>query len=227
MSQQMKSLRLRPWTGQYLCSRCWNIQKRNVSQSWLRKIEQGKKQWAQKAREIKAGERTSTLDFLESRGLVKDFAAPSREDLNELLTTKRIGVYTGIDPTARSLHVGHMIPLMVLFWMHLLGFRTVSLIGGATAKVGDPSGRSTRREQITSTERKANIISIHYQLKRMWVNLEVIGKKHGYYWEKHWRREIANNSTWWNKIEFTEVLSLVGGGFRMGAMLGRETLVHS
>ncbi len=81
---------------------------------------------------------------------------------------KRIGAYVGIDPTAPSLHVGHLLPLMPLFWMYLHGFRAVSLIGGATAKIGDPTDRLTDREHIPSTTVAMNMTKMHYQLKKLW-----------------------------------------------------------
>ena len=52
-----------------------------------------------------------------------------RDELDDLLTNKRVGVYLGIDPTARSLHVGHLLPLMTLFWFYVHGFHAVSLVG--------------------------------------------------------------------------------------------------
>jgi tyrosyl-tRNA synthetase len=55
-----------------------------------------------------------------------------REALDWLLTEKPVGVYVGVDPTAPSLHVGHLLPLMALYWMYLHGFPTVSLVGSAT-----------------------------------------------------------------------------------------------
>ena len=69
----------------------------------------------------------SMLSMLEERGFVKDVAG-GRKELNWLLTEKRIGVYVGVDPTAPSLHVGHLLPLMALYWMYLHGYYTVSLV---------------------------------------------------------------------------------------------------
>jgi tyrosyl-tRNA synthetase len=67
------------------------------------------------------------LSLLEERGFVKDVAG-GRQTLDWLLTEKRIGVYVGVDPTAPSLHVGHLLPLMALYWMYLHGYYTVSLV---------------------------------------------------------------------------------------------------
>src|SRR5271155_3125371 len=116
-----------------------------------------------------------------------------RNDLDELMTNKRIGAYVGIDPTASSLHIGHMLPLMALFWMYVHGFHTVSLLGGATSKIGDPTDRLTTREKVHSAIRTANMVKMHYQLKRLWLNVEEYGRKYGYQWEWAWHRELVNN----------------------------------
>lgn len=78
--------------------------------------------------EIRAGQRRSMLKVLEERGYVHSIAGEIIE-LENLMTDKRIGAYVGIDPTASSLHLGHLLPLMTLFWLYLHGFHTVSLVG--------------------------------------------------------------------------------------------------
>ena len=162
------------------------------------------------------------LQILESRGLIKDVAG-DKNKLDWLLTERRVGVYCGVDPTAPGLHIGHLVPLMALFWMHIHGYHTVSVVGGSTARIGDPTGRTKNRPQMTSTERKANMVTVHYQFKKLWQNLEPVAKKHGYKKSKYWRREIANNATWWNSVPFLDVLKYMGQGMRLGPMLTRET----
>jgi tyrosyl-tRNA synthetase len=143
--------------------------------------------------------------------------------LDKLLTNKRIGAYVGVDPTAASLHVGHLLPLMSLFWLYINGYHAVSLLGGATAKIGDPTGRTTNREVQKSSIRTANMTNMHYQMKKLWVNVEQYGKKYGYNWEWAWKRELVNNNTWMNKLPIMEVLQMLGPGMRIGTMLGRDT----
>lgn len=212
-------LRTRPQSS-YICWSCQ--QKRAISTTWLTKQKEAKEQWATFATEIRAKKRKSMLSILEERGFIHAIAG-ERNAVDKLMIDKRIGVYCGVDPTAASLHVGHMLPFMALFWMHIHGFHTISLIGGATGAIGDPTGRTTDRPLMTSTERKANITAIHYQLKRVWMNLEVLAKNHGYPYEKYWRRGIDNNSVWWNNVTFIEVLKLLGRGLRLGPMLTRDT----
>jgi len=96
-------------------------------------------------------------------------------------------------------------------------------LGGATSKIGDPTGRTTARVGMTSTERKANIVSMHYQIKRLWGNVEHMGRKHGYKREIYWHRELANNAIWWNNITFVDILKYLGPGLRLGTMLSRDT----
>ena len=155
------------------------------------------------------------------------------------MTYKRVGAYVGIDPTAPSLHVGHLVPLMSLFWLYIHGFHAVTLVsdllpltrgganihqlGGATAQIGDPTGRITSRERVASSERKANMATMHIGLKKLWINVETHARKYGYMWEWAWHRELVNNNAWINKLPMIEVLKLLGPGVRIGTMLGRDT----
>jgi tyrosyl-tRNA synthetase len=140
-----------------------------------------------------------------------------------MMTDRRLGAYVGIDPTAASLHIGHLIPLMCLFWMYLHGYHTISLLGGATAKIGDPTDRLTTRENEIPAIRTANMTRMHYQLKKLWLNAEAVGRKRGYIEEWSWHRELVNNNGWWNKQPMLEVLQILGPGMRLGSMLARDT----
>ncbi|KAI9662682.1 MAG: tyrosyl-tRNA synthetase [Alyxoria varia] len=203
----------------YICRRCQ--QQRRITQGFLQKKKDAEEQWKGFAKEIRAGQRKSMLDILEERCLVNDVAG-KRSVVNDLMINKRSGVYCGIDPTALSLHIGHMLPLMALFWMYLHGMHAVSLLGGTTSKIGDPTGRVTSREQMTGTERKSNIVAVHYQLRKLWQHVEQLGRKKGYVWEKYWHREIVNNNVWWNKLTMNDIMNLLGDGIRMGPMLSKD-----
>lgn len=65
--------------------------------------------------------------------------------------------------------------------------------------------------------------NIHYQLKKLWINVEAYGLKYGYKWEWAWKRGIVNNNAWMNKLPIMEVLQVLGPGMRMGSMLAKET----
>lgn len=67
------------------------------------------------------------------------------------------------------------------------------------------------------------MVDMHYQLKKLWVNLEVYGMKYGYKWEWAWKRALLNNSAWMNKLPIMEVLQTLGPGVRIGSMLAKDT----
>lgn len=155
---------------------------------------------------------------------MKDTAG-TEEQIRELMLKKRIGAYVGIDPTAPSLHVGHLITLMPLFWMYIHGFKAVSVLGGATAKVGDPTDRLQSRKPMKRADMTMNITKMHYQLKRIWLNVEAQGRRYGYEKEKRvWSRAVLNNSQWYNTVPFIEVVARLFKGMRLGPMLSRDTV---
>ena len=102
-------------------------QKRSITENYLQKTLEAKLQWARQATEIKAGRKESILDMLEKRGYVNQIVG-SRDELDQLLTEKRVGIYCGVDPTAPSMHIGHLLPLMVLYWFYIKGFHACSLV---------------------------------------------------------------------------------------------------
>lgn len=136
---------------------------------------------------------------------------------------RRIGAYVGIDPTASSLHVGHLLPLMPLFWMYMHGYGATTLIGGATAKIGDPTDRLKTREKMDRATMTMNMTKVHYQLKKIWMNVETQATRHGYKKEWAWKRAIVNNNAWWNALPMLEVLRRIGTSMRIGPMLSRDT----
>ncbi|KAF9888784.1 tyrosyl-tRNA synthetase [Aspergillus nanangensis] len=197
--------------------------RRWITQQWQRRTKEAEEEWSRFASQIKAGERKSFVEHLEERGLLHDVVG-ERDLLHRVFTEKRVGMYAGIDPTAPSMHVGHMLPFMVLAWGYVWGLPVTFLLGGSTSRVGDPTGRLKGREQVQSSIRKANMASMHMQLKKLGASIETYGKRHGY--EKGWiqRRALVNNNTWWNKVPFIEVLRDLGSHMRLGPMLGRETV---
>ena len=138
---------------------------------------------------------------------------------------KRIGAYVGIDPTADSLHVGHLLPLMPLFWMWFHGYQAVTLIGGGTARIGDPTGRLESREIMSNADITKNITKIHYQLSRLWVNAKALREKYGY--EADWaaKNRLLNNNMWLQGLTMYDFVKRLGRHTRMGPMLSRETQV--
>lgn len=195
--------------------------KRGMSTKLRVKEEAHAETWALRAERIERGEEQGLFEVLEERGLVKDVAG-SRESIREIMRLKRVGAYVGIDPTAPSLHIGHLMPLMPLFWMYMHGYHGLTLLGSATAKVGDPSGRLTDRDKTNSESLSMNMISMHYQLKKLWVNVDSMARRLGHERDWAWKRSLRNNNEWWNKQSLLEFLQLLGSQVRVGPMLGKE-----
>lgn len=145
--------------------------------------------------------------------------------MDRLLTEKRVGIYLGIDPTASALHVGHLVPMMALYWMWYLGYNTETLVGGATCKIGDPSGRTTARATQDDLEQSDNANAISHKLHGMWTVADNNMLDFGF--ERHVARQrtVINNKRWLNKVSVVEFLSILGPGVRLGPMLGRDTSV--
>ncbi|KAI0160768.1 tRNA synthetase class I [Xylariaceae sp. FL1272] len=198
--------------------------RRSIHESTLAKRRKAVEDWAAKKVRIEEGKEKHLWDEFKERGYIKDIAGTDAQ-IRQLMLDKRIGAYVGIDPTAPSLHLGHLLPLMPLFWMYMHGYPGVTVLGGATAKVGDPTDRLTTRDDIERKERSMYLTKIHYQLKRIWKNAETQAKRvHGFEKEWAWSREIANNSSWYNTTSFVQVVSSLFKGIRVGPMLSRETV---
>lgn len=101
---------------------------------------------------------------------------------------------------------------------------TSSQIGGSTAAIGDPTGRTSSREPMPTATRRANIYSMQAQLRRLWEKMEKHAvERHGYEREWSWRRNLWNNSEWFNRLTVHEFMSQLGNGTRLGPLLGRDT----
>ena len=146
----------------------------------------------------------------------------SRDELVNAFASRRIGAYVGVDPTASSMHVGHLIPFMALFWLYLYGHKAITLVGGGTASVGDPTGRVKARPHLSQDSRRRNIEGIEAQLQRIWKNVADLGKKHGQ-GLRHGEAHLLNNEEWLGRTSILDVLGTVGAGLRLGAMMGRDT----
>ncbi|KAI4637769.1 hypothetical protein J4E83_000587 [Alternaria metachromatica] len=180
-------------------------------------------QWEEHAGQVRAGMHQSMLSVLEERGFVKDVAG-GRQTLDWLLTEKRIGAYVGVDPTAPSLHVGHLLPLMALYWMYLHGYYTVSLLGGGTVQIGDPSGRTTARSRQGEDVQSMNVESIQRQLDKLWTNVKCLGIKYQYSPLVSRKQDILNNRRWLSQLSAVELMRDLGSGMRLGAMLSRDSV---
>ena len=103
---------------------------------------------------------TNAFDELKWRGLVYDHT----ESVPDLLRDEKITFYNGFDPSANSLHVGHLVPMMGLARLQRFGHTPIAVAGGGTGMIGDPSGRSEERNLLSPTELEANLAGIRQQL---------------------------------------------------------------
>ena len=102
--------------------------------------------------------RSDFLHIMESRGYLQD--CTDFKGLDEQLLKKTIPAYIGFDATADSLHVGSLIQIMILRWLQKTGHKPITLMGGGTTKIGDPSGKDQSRKLLTTDEINQNISGI-------------------------------------------------------------------
>lgn len=136
---------------------------------------------------------------------------------------KRIGAYVGVDATADSMHIGHLLPFMPLFWLWFHGHPVVTLLGGATARIGDPTGRLASREHLSNADISKNVIKLHYQLSRLWHNVVALRDKYGY--ESDWaaKHHLLNNNMWLQGLTVYDFTKRLARLTRIGPMLSRDT----
>jgi len=149
------------------------------------------------------------LEDLKWRGLVKDLT--NEENIKELLK-EPITLYCGFDPTGDSLHVGHLVPLLLLRRFQLAGHYPIALAGGATAMIGDPSGRSSERSMQTLEEIQDYLELIKKQLSAF---LDFGGNNPA---------QLLNNYDWLSKINIIDYLRTYGKYFTVNYMLAKDVV---
>ncbi len=147
------------------------------------------------------------LEDLKERGFFQQSTHP--EELAKRLKEDRICCYVGFDPTADSLHVGHLIPLMGLAHMQRGGHRIIALMGGGTSMIGDPSGKTELRKMLTEEQLQSNIEGILPQMERF---LDFSGDA-----------LLVNNSKWLRDLNYIDFLRDIGRHFSVNRMLSFET----
>lgn len=136
---------------------------------------------------------------------------------------KRVGGYVGIDPTADSMHLGHLLPFMALFWLWFQGYPAILLLGGSTARIGDPTDRLESRQIISNADISKNITKLHFQLSRLWTNVISLRDKYGY--EDDWaaKKALLNNNMWLGSLTLYDFSKRLARHTRMGPLLSRDT----
>ena len=150
---------------------------------------------------------SNVLDELLERGYIKQFT--HEEETRELLNKEKITFYIGFDPTADSLHVGHFIALMFMAHMQKAGHRPIALLGGGTAMVGDPSGKTDMRKMLTKEQIEHNVNSIKKQMERF------VDFSEG-------KALLVNNADWLLNLNYVDFLRDIGTHFTVNRMLAAE-----
>ncbi|MEE6477655.1 hypothetical protein FKM82_011585 [Ascaphus truei] len=156
------------------------------------------------------------------RGLFKDLF-PTDANLPDLLHSGAQTVYCGFDPTADSLHVGNLLAVLGLLHFHRAGHHAIAVIGGATALVGDPSGKNREREALSPDRLEGNVRGVRESLERVISNYQQLLGAHGPA-KPGGTITVLNNASWYEKREAVEFVSSVGRHFRMGTMLSRHSV---
>lgn len=148
-------------------------------------------------------------DELAWRGMVYD----ATEGLRDVLARETVTGYAGFDPTAASLHVGHLLPALSLARLQRQGHTPIAIVGGGTGLIGDPSGKSAERTLLTVEQVSANVESIRHQLSRF-LDFERAPNP----------ARLVNNADWLTRMSAMEFLRDVGKFFTVNAMLAKESV---
>ena len=150
----------------------------------------------------------NVFDTLERRGYVEQLTHP--EEIKKLFATESVPFYIGIDPTADSLHVGHFISLMVASHMQKAGHKPIILMGGGTAIIGDPSGKTDMRKMLTVEDIDNNVEKIKKQIEKF---LSFEGDNAAI---------IVNNADWLRDLNYIKFMREIGVHFSVNRMLAAE-----
>ncbi|PTT44220.1 tyrosine--tRNA ligase [Aeromonas sp. HMWF016] len=150
------------------------------------------------------------LDELTRRGLVAQNSDPAA--LADHLATPRT-VYCGFDPTAGSLHIGHLVPLLMLRRFQLAGHTPVALVGGATGLIGDPSFKATERNLNSTETVQGWVASLSAQIRALLPASEGLAAP-----------QLVNNADWMGQMSALDFLRDIGKHFSVNAMLARESV---
>ena len=150
----------------------------------------------------------SLLDELSWRGMIYQHT----DGLADALATSEITGYAGFDPTATSLHIGNLVPVMALVHLQRSGHRPIALVGGGTGMIGDPSGRSAERQLLSEEEIHANARAIERQLSQF---LDFDGPH---------AAQMKDNATWLRQLKAVDFMRDIGKHFTVNYMLAKESV---
>ena len=153
----------------------------------------------------------SILEELKWRGLFAD--CTDEAALTARLAARPIALYCGFDPTADSLHVGHMVPLLALRRFQLFGHHPIAVAGGATGSIGDPSGKSQERSLLTKEQITANVAAVRPQLARL-LDFETAANP----------ARLVDNADWTAQVSYLDFLRDIGKHFSVNQMVAKESV---
>ncbi len=149
------------------------------------------------------------LNVLSSRGFIQQVSEP--DALDALLCEKKLTAYIGFDCTARSLHIGSLVQIMLLYWLQQSGHRPIALMGGGTTRVGDPSGKDESRRLLGDDDIAQNLAGIRAVFDKF------LSFGHG-------KALMANNAEWLNSLNYVDFLRDVGRHFSVNRMLTQDSV---
>ena len=152
------------------------------------------------------------IDDLMWRGAINQMT--DEEGLRELTQEKAVSLYCGVDPTGDSMHIGHLIPFMILRRFQLAGHRPVIVIGGATGSIGDPSGRTSERVLQTKEQVQNNVEKLTAQMKRLFLTSQ----------EDQEAVRLVNNYDWTKDLSLLDFLRDYGKHFNLNTMLAKDVV---
>jgi tyrosyl-tRNA synthetase len=147
---------------------------------------------------------------LEWRGMIQDIMPGTKDQLNKEITT----AYIGFDPTADSLHIGSLVPIILLIHLQKAGHKPIALVGGATGMVGDPSGKSEERNLLSEDILNHNITCVKAQLEKF---LDFDTSKPN-------AAEMANNYDWFKNFSFLNFIRDVGKHITVNYMMAKDSV---
>jgi tyrosyl-tRNA synthetase len=150
----------------------------------------------------------NVIDVLRERGFIEQ--ATHDEELSDTIDQGPISCYIGFDPTASSLHVGSLVPIMSLAHMQRNGHRPIAVVGGGTGLVGDPSGKTEMRKLLTEEDVASNVIGLQGQLSRF---IDFSGG----------RALMVNNADWLTQLAYIPFLRDIGRHFSVNRMIKAES----
>jgi tyrosyl-tRNA synthetase len=151
------------------------------------------------------------LNILAERGFIHQISEP--DALDSLAQKGEVTAYIGFDCTAASLHVGSLLPIMMLYWLQQTGHQPIALMGGGTTRVGDPSGKDETRRILTDADIEENLKGIRAIFSKF-LKFEGAGGN----------AIMANNADWLNKLNYIDFLRDVGKHFSVNRMLSFDSV---